>query len=286
VVHDYSPNLPTRRLATATLTRAYGLRSIFEYKLIIRRNRSITRALAVPRGQVKISNFVFHEGNLNWLAQMAIRAASWPLRLKFVNLKGFFRRFQQETKPEYVQKCPETELSSRFPVGYRAMCAFWIDEFLTYLGDYDIVFRVDEDCVLENLSYATVLLPLLEGNVDYCAGMAFGLDAPDVTRGLEELVSEWHEEHPGTKPPVFDMNPYTNLFLLRPKAIKSNPEALDFLRHVRSSGCVLNNRWGDHVIWGALLSMYGDKIKSNLAAEVSYFHGSHGTKVAKGGQAR
>jgi hypothetical protein len=105
--------------------------------------------------------------------------------------------------------------------------------------------------------------------------MAFGFDLPDVTRGLEDFVIEWHEQHPGTSTPVFNLNPYTNLFLLRPKAVKSNPEALDFLRHVRSSGCVLNNRWGDHVIWGALLSMYGDTIRSNFAAEVSYFHGSH-----------
>lgn len=278
-MRKYSPNPPKWKIATATLTRAYDLRSILGYRLIIRRNRSIARALVVPRGQLEMTNFVFHEGNLNRMTQVAISAASWPLRLRFVSLKDFFRKFEDEMNPEYVGRCPETELSSRFPLGYRAMCAFWINEFLSYVRDYDIVLRLDEDCVLENLSYETVLEPMLDGTVDYCAGTAFGLDARDVTRGLEEFVREWHREHLGTREPVFDHNPYTNFFLLRPSAVKSNPEALDFLQHVRASGCVLNNRWGDHVIWGAMLSMYGETIKSNLAAEVSYYHGSHRTRV-------
>jgi hypothetical protein len=234
----------------------------------------------IHSNKFKTDHFVFHEGNINTLSRLAICIASWPLRLRFVNLRVFFERFNRETNPESIEKCPETELSSQFSVEYRAMCAFWISEFLSYLGDYDVVFRVDEDCVLESLSYETVLLPMFDRTVDYCAGMAFGLDAPDVTRGLEEFVTGWHEDHPGTLPPVRNRNPYTNLFLLRPNAVKSNPEALDFLRHVRLSGCVLNNRWGDHVIWGALLSMYGDRIKSNFTAEVSYFHGSHGTRVS------
>jgi hypothetical protein len=220
------------------------------------------------------------------LARITISVASWPLRLRFVNLREFFFEFDQERSPGISENCPETELSLKFPLGYRAMCAFWIDEFLVYLGDYDVVFRLDEDCVLESLNYKALFTPMIEGAVDYSAGMAFGLDAPDVTRGLESFVTKWHEEHPGTRSPKFDRNPYTNLFLMRPKAIQSNPEAIHFLQHVRSSGCVLNNRWGDHVIWGALLSMYADTITSNFAADVSYFHASHGTRVSQGEQTR
>jgi len=263
------------KIATAVLTRGYDLKSILNYRFIILRNWSITRTFLVQSRGVKTDHFVFHEGNITVVARMAISIASWPLRLRFVNLREFFGKFKQETNSKNLEKCPETPLSEKFSVEYRAMCAFWIDEFLTYLGDYDVILRVDEDCVLKSLNYETVFTPMIEGTVDYCAGMAFGFDLPDVTRGLEDFVIEWHEQHPGTSTPVFNLNPYTNLFLLRPKAVKSNPEALDFLRHVRSSGCVLNNRWGDHVIWGALLSMYGDTIRSNFAAEVSYFHGSH-----------
>jgi hypothetical protein len=263
------------KIATAVLTRGYDLKSILNYRFIILRNWSITRTLLVQSRGVKTDHFVFHEGNITVVARMAISIASWPLRLRFVNLREFFGKFKQETNSKNLEKCPETPLSEKFSVEYRAMCAFWIDEFLTYLGDYDVILRVDEDCVLKSLNYETVFTPMIEGTVDYCAGMAFGFDLPDVTRGLEDFVIEWHEQHPGTRTPVFNLNPYTNLFLLRPKAVKSNPEALDFLRHVRSSGCVLNNRWGDHVIWGALLSMYGDTIRSNFAADVSYFHGSH-----------
>jgi hypothetical protein len=263
------------KIATAVLTRGYDLKSILNYRFIILRNWSITRTFLVQSRGVKTDHFVFHEGNITVVARMAISIASWPLRLRFVNLREFFGKFKQETNSKNLEKCPETPLSEKFSVEYRAMCAFWIDEFLTYLGDYDVILRVDEDCVLKSLNYETVFTPMIEGTVDYCAGMAFGFDLPDVTRGLEDFVIEWHEQHPGTRTPVFNLNPYTNLFLLRPKAVKSNPEALDFLRHVRSSGCVLNNRWGDHVIWGALLSMYGDTIRSNFAADVSYFHGSH-----------
>lgn len=263
------------KIATAVLTRGYDLRSFLNYRFIILRNWSIARTLLVQSRGVKTDHFVFHEGNINVVARMAISIASWPLRLRFVNLREFFGKFKQEKNSRNLKKCPETPLSEQFSVEYRAMCAFWIDEFLTYLGDYDVILRVDEDCVLKRLNYETVFTPMIEGTVDYSAGMAFGFDLPDVTRGLEDFVIEWHEQHPGTRTPVFNLNPYTNLFLLRPKAVKSNPEALDFLRHVRSSGCVLNNRWGDHVIWGALLSMYGDTIRSNFAAEVSYFHGSH-----------
>jgi hypothetical protein len=239
------------------------------------------RNLGAHASRARINHFVFHEGNVGLLARIAIGVASLPLRLRFVNLREFFAEFRQERNPDNVEKCPETELSLKFSVEYRAMCAFWIDGFLDYLRDYDVVFRLDEDCVLESLNHATVLEPLIEAEVDYCAGMAFGFDALDVTRGLEDFVAEWHEKHPSTRPPQLDHNPYTNVFLLRPKALESNPEAFSFLKHVRSSGCVLSNRWGDHVIWGALLSMYGETIKSNLSADVSYFHGSHGTMVSQ-----
>jgi len=269
------------KIATAVLTRGYDLKSILNYRFIILRNWSITRTLLVQSRGVKTDHFVFHEGNITVVARMAISIASWPLRLRFVNLREFFGKFKQETNSKNLEKCPETPLSEKFSVEYRAMCAFWIDGFLDYLRDYDVVFRLDEDCVLESLNHATVLEPLIEAEVDYCAGMAFGFDALDVTRGLEDFVAEWHEKHPSTRPPQLDHNPYTNVFLLRPKALESNPEAFSFLKHVRSSGCVLSNRWGDHVIWGALLSMYGETIKSNLSADVSYFHGSHGTMVSQ-----
>jgi len=268
-------------IATAILTRGYSLNSFHDYRFVIRRNRSIIRNLVVPSSRAKIDHFIFHEGNVGLFARIAIRVASLPLNLRFVNLGEFFAEFRQERNPENVEKCPETELSLKFSVEYRAMCAFWMNGFLEYLGGYDVVFRLDEDCLLESLNYATVLQPLIEAKVDYCAGMAFGFDAPGVTRGLEGFVTKWHEEHPRTRAPKLDRNPYTNVFLLRPKALESNPEALSFLKHVRSSGCVLNNRWGDHVIWGALLSMYVDTIKSNLSADVSYFHGSHGTMVSQ-----
>ena len=267
-------NVSKPRIATAVLTRGYSLKNFNKYCLIIRRNRSIVRTLVVQSQGVRINHYVFHEGDIGAVARMVISFASWPLRLRFVNLAEFFRKFKRESNPDNYDKCPETELSSGFSLGYRAMCAFWINEFLTYLGDYDVVFRIDEDCELRTINFDTVLTPMIEGTVDYCAGMAYGLDDPDVTRGLKEFVTDWHEEHPGTRPPVLNCNPYTNLFLLRPQAVKSVPEALAFLQHVRLSGCVLTNRWGDLPIWGALLSMYGDAIKSNLAAEVSYFHGA------------
>jgi hypothetical protein len=269
-------------IATATLTRAYGLTSLLRYRFLVRRNRSIVRVLLSRSEGIRFDHWVFHEGNLRPLARIGIRIASWPLRLKFVDLEEFFNNFKKERAPETLKRCPETPLSSRFSIGYRAMCAFWTNEFLAYLGDYDVVFRIDEDCVLKSLDFDTVFKPLIEGSVDYCAGTAFGLDAPDVTRGFEQFVIEWHERNPETRAPTFDHNPYTNLFLLRPQALRSNPGAINFLSHVRSSGCILSNRWGDHVIWGSVLSMYGETIKSNLDAEISYFHGSHSAMVSHG----
>ena len=273
-------NSSTAAIATATLTKGYRLRSSLQYRFLVKRNRSIVRVLLPHTGRVLFDHWVFHEGNLGPLARMVIRIASWPLRLKFVNLEDFFNNFKQERVAKTQNRCPETILSSKFPVGYKAMCAFWTDEFLSYLGDYDVVFRIDEDCVLKSLDWDNVLKPLIEGSVDYCAGRVFGLDAPDVTRGFEQFVIEWHEKNPETRAPAFDYNPYTNLFLLRPEALRSSPGPISFLRHVRSSGCILGNRWGDHVIWGSLLSMYGETIKSNLEAEISYFHGSHRVMVS------
>jgi hypothetical protein len=283
-VSKMSYNYPKPHIATAALTRGYRLDASHNYRLIIRRNRSLVRAFRFKGRRVRSDHFLFHEGNISILARVVIRLASLPLRLKFVNLGAFFEKFKLETNFGNISKCPETELSLRFSLGYRAMCAFWINEFLAYLDSYDVIFRIDEDCVLNSLNYETVLSPMVEGAVDYSAGMTFGHDDPGVTRGFEDFVLEWHKEHPGTRSPVLNLNPYTNLFLVRPKAINSNPDALAFLHHVRSSGCVLNNRWGDHVVWGALLNMYGNTLNTNLTAEVSYFHGSHGTQVSGGQQ--
>lgn len=270
-------SIPT--IATAALTRGYPLRSAHNYRFILRRNRSILRILSAHSGNVKLDNVLFHEGNIGWLTRFFIRMASWPLRLRFVNLSAFFNQFEHEANPDASKMCPQTELSSRFSLGYRAMCALWVNEFLAYLGEYDVVFRLDEDCVLEGLNFDTVLRPMLRGEIDYVAGMAFGNDAPDVTCGFVDFVTNWHQDHPSTNKPVFDNNPYTNLFIFRPESLKGEPRAIQFLQDVRATGCILNNRWGDHVVWGALLSMMSETIKSDLNAEIRYFHGSHRMRV-------
>jgi hypothetical protein len=268
------------KVATIALTRGYPLRKLRSYRTLILRNKAIRRHFSAKVSpEYDTVHRIFHEGNIPFFHQALIRLASLPLRLEFVNVKEFFEDFARKSRSPVTANCPETPLSARFSVGYKTMCAFWVNGFLKYTADFDVVFRIDEDCEVLAGDFRDVVEKLLNKDVDYAVPYLQGPDNPDVTRGLAEFAEIWHSEHPETTPPSVAINPYTNIFALRLDAVRSNGNILSFLHAVSETGCISRNRWGDLPVWGALLSLYKNDLRLAVRPDIHYRHGSHGTII-------
>ena len=266
-----------RSIATVCLTRGYPGDSL-KYNQLIARNRAIWEFFDSATLE-EADHLILHEGNISPGDQQLIQELSSPLDLTFLSIEEFFKAFQSEHLPEAKVACPETDLSRRFGVGYRTMCAFWIREFIDYLTHYGVVFRIDEDCVLQAVESEALVKALKSGEVGYVSGAAFKQkDFPDVTLGFEKFVKRWKREHPKTSRPRFNLSPYTNVSGWSMEILR-NSGVIEFLDAVRRTGCVRENRWGDLPVWGAALSMYKKTLPHDLSADIKYWHASHSIEV-------
>ena len=96
--------------------------------------------------------------------------------------------------------------------------------------------------------------------------------------GLDKFCQNFSDNYKSPKAPNLNVIPYSNVFMIDLQFFANSPLFSDFAREVLETGCIFLNRWGDHVLWGAILSMY----KTNVMLEsrtIQYLHGSHGTMI-------
>ena len=253
-------DLSPKKNAVFGLVRGYAFWSKWKYVQLIFRNW----ALSIWKARARFDGdfLLFHEGNIKPIDQFLIRVLSF-LPVQFVNVAEAWKLSETDV----------WEGTSDFPQSYSLMCKFNYIDLWEYLHRYDVVCRVDEDCIVLNLpDFHDVKL--------FDTGALFQESHPrtnsTMPNFLETLGLESFYDH------AF---PYTNLYLTRVSFWRTK-EVSQFLNSVREYPYSLEYRWGDIPVLGVALKAFGKwDASAAVNSEIEYFHLSHLTKVAQGKKA-
>jgi hypothetical protein len=243
-------------------------------------------ALASQHWYPRFAHIVFHERG------EPADFARAPRHARFVNVTAFFKTSSQRVRrPREEEVCStDRATTARYPPTYRAMCAFWYADFLTYVEDCDYALRVDGDCVLaRDQPDPTLSLPRAIASTHWQ-----GPDKPWVVRGMHQFF-EGRDRERAARP---DANasaatssstatnlsaywqqwssPYTNVMWMNLSWVRGQRETIEA---VNRTECIFTSRWGDLPLWGATLHM---QRQASQLLDLSYEHGSHGVVVRAG----
>ena len=198
---------------------------------------------------------IFHEGNIN--------PEACGIDARYVDVSATFRKLGDGAMPP-SSLCKELPLSQFF-LGYRSMCLFWFDDFLSYVDGYDMLLRIDDDCRL----LPGQAEPTLPVGFHFATTQVGGCDATFVTDGMHKLFKSLQPETD------FEtcVNPYTNVMCVDLAWARATRAAK---RPILDSQCIKINQWGDLPLWGAYLKMLGESL---VQLGLSYKHDSHGAHV-------
>jgi len=269
-----------KKIAIAVLTRGYE--SIEDYNNLIFRNKSIHEFI-LSKTNLEFDCIIFHEGNITESHQKHISNES-PFSLIFKNIKECGDKTAFDDSRDLVNKelCPPTELSSKFPLGYKHMCYFWSINLFEYLLDYEYVIRIDEDVFIQEID-TKILEAIIDQKIKFAAPYICPfLDHPDVMVGLEKLTKEFSEKNNlkinSNISNVFAPN--TNMMILNLDYYRDHTIIQNYLLDIKKSHGIYSNRWGDATIWGIITQ----KLQEDpfyLCDDVVYFHDSHKHLVNK-----
>jgi hypothetical protein len=250
----------SKKKCIAVLTRGYA--NLNEYDTLIKRNKHIESNLK----DKKIELLFFHEGNITPHHQEHIKAETPHLNMHFINVNNG-NAFKKEK--EQIEISEETKDAG---YGYRHMCSFWFVDFWNFLGDYDFMIRIDEDCFIEfdidNLFDELNSHIFISGKLE--------IDQDYVTRGLSDFTLEFMKRnmdinYNSVYPP---RGPYTNLFAINLPMIKQNSILKKYILAVDESNNIYSRRWGDLPLWGqAIDNIFGST--ALCIKKLRYYHGSH-----------
>jgi hypothetical protein len=271
-----------KKIAITALTRGYE--KLEGYNNLITRNQLIYDKI-VSKTNLSFDCILFHEGNITEEHQRHISDAS-PLKITFKNVKecGDKTAFDDSRDVVNMELCPPTELSSRFPLGYKHMCYFWSINLFDYLTDYDYIIRMDEDVFIQDID-TRVLEAIIEQDVKFAVPyVCTFLDDPGVMVGLEKLTRDFLDKKNLNK--HFNVKsvfaPNTNFMILNLNYYKDHKIIQEYLSEVQKSHGIYSNRWGDATIWGFIIYLIQDE-PFYLCDDIVYFHESHKTIVNKKG---
>jgi len=227
-----SPESSKKLAVVCCLTRGYE--KIEKYEMLIERNKCIEQLA----WSSKYDHVIFHEGNISQDQQIHISQQTPKLRLTFKDIKQTFER-----EPQRVPSDQECNLHDQFPIGYKRMCRFWFIDFWSFVKDYQYMVRFDEDIHLSAKTQDPVVY-CLQNDLKYICPTLMR-EHPDVIDGLDRMTTLPKEDLlniPGTHTEIFDVQYYL-----------TNDKAMEFVRKIDESGCIMKNRWGDAPLTGILV---------------------------------
>lgn len=237
------------------LTRGYSWKKKYKYLRLIQRNRAIYR-LIKDRNE-NFDHTIFHEGNLSFLDILGIRFFSFPMRIKFVNVKD---NFQLGKKHVWSGESKES-------LGYSLMCRFQYYGIWKLVRNYKKIIRVDEDCILESL-------PLNMDEINFAVGLLSPETHSQTNNSLIRKLAEMNLEG------FYDHRfPYTNVYIADVQ-IWNNPRVQGFLKWIADDPFSLEHRWGDLPVLGVAAKAFSiwDNTE-DVRTDLKYFHGSHNIRV-------
>lgn len=237
--------------AIITLCRGYD--DNYQYSNLIIRNKFIEENI-----NDKCEIIIFHEGNITLENQKHIRSKT-SLCLNFISIPKFVEISDIEFD--------NNKESIGFDWAYRHMCHFWFIGFLKYLDAYDLVLRIDDDCLIR--STVDDIFKILENKV--CVYGEWSSDYESVTKGLNDFTLNNIDTDKGSKTPS---GPYTNVVGFNLNKIRENIKVKQYMDKVDKSNNIFIYRWGDLPLWGEVLHYLFDK-QDSLYLPIKYYHGSH-----------
>ena len=240
------------KTAVFCLTRGYHDQNM--YARLIARNNSIRQFVGT------ISDIIlFHEGNISHEHQQYIESQTPDLQFKWVHVPFNFPH-DVKLPLETIQ----TFMNGNCYPAYHVMCEFHTCDVWDYLKDYDVVLRVDEDCILQSEKWSGVFDCVSE-ETPYRTPM-FDIETHTLTN---QTLPEWL----GEDAKFYDKSmPYTNVFVTR-MDVWRHPDVKSWLSQVRESRGCIKYRWGDHVLHSVVLKKFG--IGHDVMNGYDYYHGSH-----------
>jgi hypothetical protein len=253
-------------MAVVVLTRGY--QNLQQYNTLIKRNISINKNLGSLKG---IDIVIFHEGNILEPHQKYIQQYTPELNLKFICIKE--HAFKDEKKQISIFEPTKT-----FGLNYRHMCSFWFTDFWNYVENYEMILRIDEDCVIE------FNIPELFYHLQNKAAVygAWTRDKDFVTHGLNKFTETFIKENLQLNQAVIPhrpSGPYTNVFGLNVARLRINTLAQKYIEKVKNLNYIYIFRWGDLPLWGELLFYFCDPNNYMKLDKIKYYHGSHNFHV-------
>ena len=244
------------KTAIFCLTRGYQNPAM--YSRLVTRNMSIRKLIGTGSDMI-----LFHEGNISRGHQQLVESKTPELKIKWVEVPFRF--------PTDVPLPHETLVTfydgSCYP-GYHLMCEFHTCDVWDHLKDYDVVLRVDEDCILQG-DWSNVFNEVSE-EIPYRTPM-FDVEIHALTN---KTLPEWL----GKDAVFYDESmPYTNVFVSRMDILR-RPDIRAWTESVRASRGCIKYRWGDAPIHGIILKKFG--IGHGIMEGYDYYHGSHNRHVS------
>ena len=238
-----------------------GYQEKWKYGALILRNLSVRILLLRLRGSCRSDVILFHEGNITPFDRRILAILSLG-PLKFVDVSGVFKR-----APHHVwTRHDESE-------GYSLMCKFNYHDVWKLLENYDVVIRVDEDCLV-------LSLPPLEDEEVFTTGMVTGENHKPTNRSLPRYL-----EQRGLRQFYDHLFPYTNVYQTRP-SFWLQEEVGDYLRWIWENPQSVDKRWGDLPVLGVALKAFGAwDHRTSVIPRYRYVHLSHLVFVG-GGKSR
>ena len=235
--------------AIAVLSR--GHKNNEDYSGLILRNKFIEENI-----KDNYDILIFNEGDITKEQQRYIQSKT-VLDLKFVSITPF------EPIPGVIFDS-DTVI---FGWGYRHMCNFWFIDFLNYVKEYDLMLRIDDDCIIR--SNIDDIFKELEDYV--CVYGDWRDDYENVTKHLNSFSVETIG---GTIKQRDPSGPYTNVVGFNLIKLRDSVSFLKFLNTLKKSNNIFIYRWGDLPLWGEVLS-YIFTQKEHKKMLIKYYHGSH-----------
>ena len=269
----------------AILTRGYTENK--EYDDLLKRNSSIECNLI----DKTIDILIFHEGNISIEQQLYIKKYTSSLNIIFIDIS--IKAFKKEKK-----NITNENLS------YKHMCSFWFVDFWNFVESYDLLLRIDEDCILYN-NIDDIFSKLEKYNI--IAG-GFMFDEYVVTIGLKDFTRNFIKENSSNYsffedeisnsgiqhfqdkflkkniPNYTILNedisnipygPYTNVIGLSLHNIRKNETFNKYVKSIDESNKIYKRRWGDLPLWGESISYIFGHSTCSIDNSIKYYHKSH-----------
>lgn len=246
--------------AIVLLTRGYNI--LEKYNELIKRNIAIENNL----NDKSIDILIFHENNITFQQQKYIKSKTNSLNIIFISIieKGFLK------EKENIEIYEKTKL---FKIGYRHMCSFWFVNFWDYVKDYDLILRIDEDCII-NFNIDNLLYEL---NNKVCIYGDWVDDCDYVTFGLNNFTMNFFNTRNTHNP----SGPYTNIIAFNLNILRENNLLKKYINEINNKNYIYKYRWGDLPLWGEVLTYLYTEKDHVCSSKIKYYHGSHNVYINK-----